>query len=96
MHEQGYPPPADDATFRLSPLAGVAEHCAALKMKVCVADLARQEPLMKEIEPRLRQLGAQDVMFQDADVSKIESVQALHDFWDRESLSFGILAGLSG
>jgi len=58
---------------------GIAEQCARLGMRVCVADLERQAPLMAGIEPRLRELGARDVMFQATDVSKIESVQALHD-----------------
>lgn len=58
----------------------VAERCAALRMKVCIADLARQEPgVVEGVLPRLRDLGAQDMLFVSCDVSRMEEVQALHD-----------------
>ena len=56
---------------------GVAEQCSRLKMKICIADLDRQGGLMKDIEPRLRSLGAQDVMFHGTDVAKVELLREM-------------------
>lgn len=89
---------------------GVAEHCARLGMRICIADLARSAGAMAAdglhgtaIGPRLRGLGAQDVMFQPVDVAEMASVERLRDAvlgaWDDVGFLFnnaGLGAGQAG
>ena len=82
----------------------VAKHCARLKMKVCIADLARQEKVAAgPIVQLLLDMGAPDAIFVACDVSKVEEVQTLHDTvygrWSDCGFLFnnaGLAAGVPG
>ena len=72
-------------------------------MKICIADLERQEAEMADIEPMLTEMGAQGVMFHATDVASYESVEALRDAvyaqWDDVGFLFnnaGLGAGQAG